>query len=176
MEGFEMNAKGLMGTGVIAVMALFLFATAPVYAEGESYRPRQKWGSEKQEKYHRMIEKLGLSDDQVAQLKAHKQAKIESREKLYSELAKQKQALRDELEKPVSDDARIKQISDSMKQIQSKLVDERIKGILEIKAILTPEQYAEFKAKMGKYKEHKIQRVTGEEKEKPFTKHGRKKY
>jgi Spy/CpxP family protein refolding chaperone len=147
-----MKIKALIGAGVIAVMVLFFFVTAPVYAEGDYYRSRQKWGSEKQEKFDKMIEKLGLSNEQVAQLKTHKQVKMGTRNKLYSELSKQKQELKDELEKPASDNARIKQIADSIKQIQSEMVDERINGILEIKAILTPEQYTEFKSKIGKHK------------------------
>jgi Spy/CpxP family protein refolding chaperone len=170
-----MKIKTMIGTGVIAVMVLFFFTAAPAYAEGDHYQSRQKWNSEKQEKFDKMIEKLGLSDEQVAQLKTHKQAKIESRKKLYSELSKQKQELKDELEKPVSDNARIKQIADSIKQIQSEMIDERIKGILEIKAILTPEQYSEFKANIHSYRERKEMKRADSE-EKPLAKRKYRKY
>jgi Spy/CpxP family protein refolding chaperone len=150
-----MNRKSMLSVCAIALLVSIACIAMPARAEGEDkYRgPRQKWSSgEKQEKFDKMIEKLGLSHEQVAQLKEHKQAKMESREKLYSALSEQKKALKDELEKPASDNARIKQIADSIKQIQSEMVDERIKGILEIKAILTPEQYNEFKSKIGKHK------------------------
>ena len=153
-----MNIKSFIRVSALLIAALFIFADMPVYAQKDtdSYRSRQKWGSEKREKFDKMIEKLGLSDEQVAQLKEHKQAKMESREKLYAQLKEHKQALKDELEKPASDNARIKQIADSIKQVQSEMVDERIKGILEIKAILTPEQYSEFKANLHRYKEKKM--------------------
>ena len=153
-----MNIKSFIRVSALLIAALFIFADMPVYAQKDtdSYRSRQKWGSEKREKFDKMIEKLGLSDEQVAQLKEHKQAKMESREKLYSALSEQKKALKEELEKPESDNARIKQIADSIKQAQSEMVDERIRGILEVKAILTPEQYSEFKANIRRYKEKKM--------------------
>jgi Spy/CpxP family protein refolding chaperone len=163
-----MNIKSFMIASVFVIAALFIFMDMPVYAQKDtdSYRLRQKWSDEeKQAKFDKMVEKLGLSDEQVTQLKVHKQARMESREKLYSELNKQKRALRDELEKPVSDNARIKQISASIKQIHFEMVDERIKSILEIKVILTPEQYSEFKANIYNHKEREnMKRADSEEK------------
>ena len=153
-----MDKKSLVGLGAAVFFVSFLCLAMPVKAEsGDEYcRPRQKWGAEKQQKFDKLIQKLDLSEEQVARLKEHKQAKMESREKLYAQLGEHKQALKDELEKPASDNARIKQIADSIKQVQSEMVDERIKGILEIKAILTPEQYSEFKANIRRYKEKKM--------------------
>ncbi|TRZ50743.1 MAG: periplasmic heavy metal sensor [Dehalococcoidia bacterium] len=158
-----MKIRLLISAGVMVVIASLLFVAMPVYAEKDSgyCLPWQKSVAQKQEKFDKMIEALGLSDEQVAQLKDRKQAKMKSREKLHSALKKQKQELRDELEKPESDNARIKQIADSIKQIQSEMIDERIKGILEIKAILTPEQYSKFKEKIGHHKERKQQKARG---------------
>lgn len=152
-----MKRKSLISVGVLVMATSFFLAVMPVYAEKDSdYRnPRQNWGSQKQEKFDNMIEKLNLSEEQVAQLKSHKQTKMESRKKLHSALKKQKQELKDELDKPESDNTRIKQIADSIKQIQSEMVDERIKGILEIKAMLSPEQYSEFKKNISHCKERK---------------------
>jgi Spy/CpxP family protein refolding chaperone len=173
-----MNIKSILSVCAIALFVSIACVAMPARAEAEDEYcgPRHKWGSaEKQEKFDKMIEKLGLSDEQVARLKEHKQAKMESREKLYSALSEQKKALKDELEKPVSDNARIKQIADSIKQVQSEMVDERIKGILEIKAILTPEQYSEFKANIRSYKERKKMKYADGE-EKPSAKRHYKKY
>ena len=152
-----MKTRLLISAGAMAVTALFLFAAMPVYAEKNSdyCQSRQKQGGQKQEKFNNLIEKLSLSKEQVAQLKSHKQTKMESRKKLHSALKKQKQELKDELDKPESDNTRIKQIADSIKQIQSEMVDERIKGILEIKAMLSPEQYSEFKKNISHCKERK---------------------
>ena len=156
-----MKTRLLIGAGVMVVIASLLFVAVPVYAGKDSgyCRPWQKSVVQKREKFDNMIETLGLSDEQAAQLKDLKQARMKSREKLHSALKKQKQALRDELEKPESDNARVKQIADSIKQIQSEMIDERIKGILEIKAILTPEQYSRFKEKIGHHRERKQQKT-----------------
>lgn len=161
-----MKRKSLISVGVLVMATSFFLAVMPVYAEKDSdYRnPRQNWGSQKQEKFDNMIEKLNLSEEQVAQLKSHKQVKMKSREKLYSAIKKQKQELKDELEKPESDNARIKEIASSIKQTQSEMVDERIKGILEIKAILTPEQFKEFQATMGRHMRCKMRNADDEEK------------
>jgi Spy/CpxP family protein refolding chaperone len=153
----------LVGLGMLAVVISFFFTAGPVQAQDNDVydKPRQKRVEQKQEKLDRMIEMLGLSNEQVEELKAHRQARKESNEKLHLALREQKEELRDELDKPESDNARIKKIADSIKKIQSEMVDERIKGILEIKAILTPEQYAKFKEKVGHYKDrnkHKIKK------------------
>jgi Spy/CpxP family protein refolding chaperone len=148
-----MNSRLLVKPGVFVVIMSFFFVSIPVYAEnGDDYHAQRGYSRQKQEKFNKLIHQLDLSDEQVARLDTHKQAKMESRQRLYAKLAEHKQALRNELEKPESDNTRIKQIADSIKQVQSEIFDERIKGILEIKSILTPEQYSEFKEKISRYK------------------------
>ncbi|TRZ81357.1 periplasmic heavy metal sensor [bacterium] len=161
-----MKRKSLISAGVLVMVTSFFLAVMPVYAEkdSDSCQPRKNWGSQKQEKFDNMIEKLNLSQEQVAQLKSHKQSRRQSHEKLHSVLKKQKEQLKVELEKPESDNARIKEIASSIKQTQSEMVDERIKGILEIKAILTQEQFKEFQAIMGRHMKRKMQNAYGEKK------------
>jgi Spy/CpxP family protein refolding chaperone len=156
----EMKTKVLIGIGALIIAASLNYAAAAVYAESaeEAYGGKQKWSRQRQEKYDKLTESLGLSEEQIAQLKSRKQAKTESREKLRSKLHSEEKALKEELEKPVSDNTKIKELADSIKNIHSEMVDERIRGILEIKAILTTEQYAEFKSKMGRYKEKKFRK------------------
>jgi Spy/CpxP family protein refolding chaperone len=157
-EEINMKTKQLVGMGALVIMASFLLAIAPVSAQkdSEDYHGRSKWAGQKQEKYNNLISKLGLSEEQAAQLEAHKQAKAESREKQRIALHAQREALKIELEKPVSDPIALKKLADSIKQIQSDMVDARINAILEIKSILTPEQYTAFKEKMGRYREKKM--------------------
>ena len=155
-----MKTKVLIGIGALIIAASLNYAAVTAYAESaeEVYGEKQKWSRQRQEKYDKLTESLGLSEEQIAQLKSRKQAKMESREKLRSKLHAEEKALKEELEKPASDNTKIKELADSIKNIHSEMVDERIRGILEIKAILTTEQYAEFKSKMGRYKEKKFRK------------------
>ena len=161
-----MKRKSLISAGVLVMVTSFFLAVMPVYAEKDSdyCQPRKNGGSQKQEKFDNMIEKLNLSQEQVVQLKSHKQSRRQSHEKLISVLKKQKEQLKVELEKPESDNAKIKEIASSIKQTQSEMVDERIKGILEIKVILTQEQFKEFQAAMGRHMKRKMRNADGEEK------------
>lgn len=171
-----MKTNILAVAGVFLMAASFHYATETAYAQSEEEicQVQQKYSRQGQGKYDKLTEGLGLSEEQVAQLKSRKQAKMESREKLRAKLCAEEKALKEELEKPVSDNARVKELADSIKNAHSEMVDERIKGILEIKAILTPEQYAEFKSKMGRYKEKKFRKSQGEEK--PWTGHKSRKH
>jgi Spy/CpxP family protein refolding chaperone len=162
----KMKTKVLIGIGALIIVASLNYMAVNAYAESEekAYGEKQKWSRQRQEKYDKLTESLGLSEEQIALLKNRKQVKMESREKLRSKLRAEEKALKQELEKSVSDDTKIKELADSIKNIHSEMVDERIRGILEIKAILTAEQYAEFKSRVGSYKDKKPGKLQGEEK------------
>jgi Spy/CpxP family protein refolding chaperone len=149
-----MKNRSLIGAGLVIAVIIFLFAAMPVYAQkgDRGYRVKDRWNNQQEERYDYLAYKLGLSEEQAAQLKASKQEKIQTSKKLRDALSKQKEALKQELDKTDSDNARIKEIANAIKQIQADMVDERVKSILEIKAILTPEQYSELKTKLGTYK------------------------
>ena len=55
-----------------------------------------------------------------------------------------------ELDKPVSDKAKLNAISSDMKKTMSEMMDERLNSILRIKEILSPEQYRQFVEKKNK--------------------------
>jgi Spy/CpxP family protein refolding chaperone len=69
------------------------------------------------------------------------------RKKDFQEMRQARQALRDELNKPGSDMAVVKKLAGELKNLQARQVDARVEGILDMKKVLTPEQFKAFQEK-----------------------------
>jgi|GEM_PF-3110090 len=92
----------------------------------------------------KMIAELGLSKEQQEKLqelrKQHKQEASEA-----AKLVREKrEALRAEIENPSYDENRAKALNEELKNAQNKMADQRLKGIGDVRAILTQEQYGKF--------------------------------
>jgi len=79
-----------------------------------------------------------LSTEQKKQLDDLREAYRKASEQLREQSRAKRKELRVELDKPVSDMARIGQIKEQMKQLYAKRIDMRVEAILKIKAILGP--------------------------------------
>ena len=60
--------------------------------------------------------------------------------------------MRQELQNPTLNMDKINQIQSELKASQAQMLDARLQGILEIRKILTPEQFTKFSAKMEEHK------------------------
>ena len=160
-----MKTKTLVVSEMLVIAALFFVAVVPVCAEYED-KPKNARMNKRQEVVENLIDNLGLSQEQVEQIKKNKKAEIEKNRELHASLREYRQELKSELEKPESDNAEIERIAKSIKSIQADMVDVRIENVLKVKLILTPEQFREFAKKL---ENRRIRKMHNARKEKGFS-------
>ena len=95
---------------------------------------------------------LNLDDDQKAKLEENKQKHRGGKRGVFEKMKSYKDALNQELMKPDLDMNTISGIQSQIKALQSQMVDERLNSILEVRKILTPDQFTKFITMMEKHK------------------------
>jgi len=149
--GKVMRNKKLMLLAVVVMVFVWTsIAQARGHGEGYGRGDRQDGQGPSEEMVQKMEEKLGITEEQSVQLKAHRIEHKEKMKALKNELKEKREALKEELEKGDASESSIQGVASELKNVQSELVDERINGILAVKSILTPEQYEKFKEKTKK--------------------------
>ena len=98
--------------------------------------------------FEKIKAELGLTDEQAAKLRDHRQAHRQAGMALWQDARAKREALRAELEKPNFDENKVKSLQAAARAAQEKLQDHRLQGIIDVKKILTPEQFAKFQAIM----------------------------
>ncbi|MBF0478960.1 MAG: Spy/CpxP family protein refolding chaperone [Candidatus Omnitrophica bacterium] len=149
----------------ILIMVAILASGVPlIYAETTSSSPSSTTTttttSEKTFK-HKMDGKmedfykdLNLTEDQKKALDANK-AQHREKSKLTNQAIKDKMDLMQvELEKDQLNMEKIGQIKSEIKVLQSEQLDSRMDSVLEVRKILTPEQFKKFMGHMSENKEH----------------------
>ena len=111
--------------------------------------------------FHLMSKVLNLTEDQQKQLKDVKQKQMETMKSVFEQMKSNREAFDAEILKASSDMTKINDLQAQIKTIQSQIVDNRLNSILEIKKILTPEQFAGY---IALKKEKKLKMMEGHEK------------
>ena len=73
---------------------------------------------------------------------------------LFNDIETQEAAMKQELQKQNLDTGKIDQLNNELKKLQSQLLDQRLAATLEVRKILSPEQFKKFMAKMEEHREH----------------------
>jgi Spy/CpxP family protein refolding chaperone len=122
----------------------------PAAAEGKDRGQRQERTGEGRLRAMKeeFMARLGLSEEQKKQLEENRQKNMSARKELVSVIRADKEALNEELLKPELDMARINAIHAEMKTAQARIADQRLDSILEVRKILTAEQFRQFVAEM----------------------------
>jgi Spy/CpxP family protein refolding chaperone len=153
---------------VVVVACLFAAVTifSSAYAEGTgaagcsgSGQAMQKRREVMKEKRHQIYEQLNLSPEQKQKLEESKQQHRETARALFEKMKASHEELNQELAKTTLDMKKIKAIQEKIKVIQSEMSDARLESILQIRKILTPEQFSTFIALTGK---HRFERPAGD--------------
>ncbi|MBN2483927.1 MAG: periplasmic heavy metal sensor [Candidatus Omnitrophica bacterium] len=135
-----------------------LLCATPVYAgavrqqDENTERVRQ----EKREHLENLAGELGLSEEQAEQLRAQKENRRQVQQRLRESMRNVHQALAEELAKEKPDQGKIDSITQDMKKLNSQMIDDRVKSIIDTRNILTPEQYRQFQQKASQMKERKM--------------------
>ncbi|MDR4504503.1 MAG: periplasmic heavy metal sensor [Candidatus Scalindua sp.] len=95
----------------------------------------------------RMLEifkQLNLSPEQEKQLKAHRNKHRESAGVFRQSIRAKKEEIRIELQEEVLNMEKINKLHSELKNLYSTKADHRLEGILEVRKILTPQQFRKF--------------------------------
>jgi Spy/CpxP family protein refolding chaperone len=89
---------------------------------------------------------LNLSEDQVKQLKDLHQKQRESMKSVFAQMKSNREAFNAQIIKATPDMNKVNDLQAQLKTIQSQMIDNHLNSMLEIKKILTPEQFAGYMA------------------------------
>ena len=123
----------------IILLAVLLM---PVSAHAGKYW--QLAGKVSKEKMADVYDRLNLSAKQRAKLEANRQKNHQKMRALRKTIRQLEKQISDELSKQNIDQAMVTDLKGQIKAAQAQLTDLRLKGIMEVRKILTPEQYKTF--------------------------------
>lgn len=123
--------------------------------ECDSKCDSDKMRQAQEERFDKISKELNLTEKQQEQVKNHRKKHREQMKETAVKTKEIREAMRKELEKPEIDKAKINKLSSELKELEAKRIDNRTKGIIEMREILTPEQYQ----KMNQMTEKKRERI-----------------
>lgn len=144
--------KVLVSFAVVGVLGCSSF----VYAQSVGNLTDDEVSMIKQQRQNRasmqakIQEELGLTDEQVQQLDDYRNQQREQMKQDRQTMKQLKEEIKQETEKTEIDEAKIKSIHEQLKTLNNKMSDNRLDGILQLRKILTPEQFKKFNEARGK--------------------------
>lgn len=138
--------KNKLTNVMVLLTVLSLAAAGPL-----AYAAPEEGGQKKGPGYERgegpkFFQKLNLTPEQKEKLKAQRESRKEAVKAVHKELKTKMQALHEEIAKPVTDRAKINGQVAEVNTLKGQIFAQHIEGILGMKEILTPEQFAQLQA------------------------------
>ncbi len=122
--------------------AIYAYPNDTGHARGKEFK--EKVEAKRQELY----KDLNLTDQQKRALEENKNKRREQTKALFNEMKEKRQLLSQELQKDELNMEKINQANNELKNLQAQMLDNRLASILEVRKILTPEQFKKFIGKM----------------------------
>jgi len=113
---------------------------------------RDKEGPQLRNKHEWMIKQLGLTEEQQKQIREHHREQSEQQQALREQTKAKHRELAEELQKTDINESRVGQLAAELTTLAGQRIDARIQGILTMKNILTPEQFAQFQEKVKEFR------------------------
>ena len=144
----------IVRTGLILLVVAFWGMSVTGYCASESGgKGREKDIEKKMEmKKQEMYKELGITEEQKKKLEENKDKNRQEMKEMFKAMKEKREALSDEIQKEKIDMAKIVKINTELKDLQGKMSDRKLATILEVRKILTPEQFKKFSAKMDDHK------------------------
>jgi len=135
------------------LLVLFLsvgtvFAFPPGGAEGDCCGKEPRWEQHKE----RMREKLNLSPEEEAALEAFRKEHRAQAKEYHRNIKSTREELKNELEEETLNMDRVNALHATLKDLQGKMEDHRLEGVLKVREILSPDQFSQFLEMMGKHR------------------------
>ncbi len=122
----------------------FIQPTSLRAEEGKGEKGREWFKAKMDEKMAEVHKELGVTPEQEQKLKEYREKNHEQMKALQEQLKQKRDAIRQELEKADFNEAQVKTIHNELKSLLSQKEDLRLEGILEVRKILTPDQFKKF--------------------------------
>jgi len=132
----------MLAAGIMFTSAVLVYANDGI-GQKDSMHENGEWQHRHE---HMMAKILNLTDDQQKQLKDSWKKQKDATKAIFEQMRTNKQVLEAELIKSTPDMNKINDIQTQIKALVSQMVDDHLNGILEVKKILTPEQFAGYMA------------------------------
>jgi Spy/CpxP family protein refolding chaperone len=135
--------------GLILATAAVLASPMFVYADnggGDKDSWHQDGGWHHGKDGHMMAKVLGLTEDQVKQLKDIHQKQKEAMKSVFEQIKSNREAFNAEIVKAAPDMNKVNDLQAQFKTIQGQMLDNHLNSLLEVKKVMTPEQFAGFMA------------------------------
>jgi Spy/CpxP family protein refolding chaperone len=138
---------------VLAVFCASALCSTSALADSDSKdHKKSEWREKMDAKKEEIFKDLNLTDEQKEALKANKEKNREARKTLSQAMRDKMKLMREELQKDNLDMGKINQIQADLKSAQAQMLDQRLEGILEVRKILTLEQFKKFSDKMEEHR------------------------
>ncbi|MCM8761384.1 MAG: Spy/CpxP family protein refolding chaperone [Candidatus Omnitrophica bacterium] len=132
----------------IFVAAAMIFSGTAVWA-GDEWHGRKGEGDGKAH-FEEMTRELGLTAGQKAELAKQREAFAPKVKEIREKMKTAHEALKTELDKASPDKAKLAAIVEDLKNLSGEQIQMRIEKVLQMKKILTPEQFAKMRSVMEK--------------------------
>lgn len=140
-----MKTSTMLGLAALSLgLALPSAFAKPQEADGNKRGGPRMERRNTDDRRERMFKELNLTPEQKEKLKAHREANRQRAETLRQAMRAKREAMRLELEKPDFKADRARALHEDLKKLQAQAADARFNGILEVRQILTPEQFQKF--------------------------------
>lgn len=141
-----------MKQGAMVLVVLMLLTT--LTGAAKAYEGKKGWSEEdKAAHMEKMVKDLGLSEEQQAQMKEHKETQKQSTMETRKRIKAAREELKAELEKYDSDQGKIEALTNEIAEGQKAMMQQRTQGVAAMKEILTEEQYKQLQDKRTAKKE-----------------------
>ena len=130
---------------LLSGLMLSLLMVTTIHAEMGMGKEKM-FGDEKgwEEKINKMYDKLNLSEEQRAQLKAQKESHRAEMTGVRQQIQAKRQEFQEEIQKKEFDAGKLKAINNDLKSLFNQIADYRLESLIKVRGILTPEQFAKF--------------------------------
>lgn len=126
------------------IVAILLSSNVYSQSTGASSADHEAMREKKKAQMLEIFKQLDLSPEQEGKLNAHRNKYREQRKEVRRSIKAKREEMKAELQKQDLDMERINKIHSEMKSMKSKKADNRLRGILEVRKILTTEQFVRF--------------------------------
>lgn len=150
-----MTTLRLFMTTLLIGAGMLMSSLAFAQHDGEQGNRWEKMKEKRETKVQEIFGQLDLTDEQKQLLEANKQKHQGSKKEQWQQIKANMEAVAAELKKPDYDVNHIKNLNEQSKQIRNAMADERLEGILEVRGILTQEQFIKFTDLMDQHKFNK---------------------
>ena len=139
---------------ITLVMTLLITGSIPLWSEEGKAKEEERKGPRKlEQKMEMLFKELNLSEEQAAKVKKIKADQHQKLRGLRETRKEKRKQLGEVLQKQETTRESVAPYVQELKEIQSRMMDERINGIFAVKEVLSPEQFAKFQKVTEEWRE-----------------------